>query len=545
MDSLLTQGTVSHVKKTLNQLPSTLDGIYGEALTRIEESTAYNSKLAVQVLSWVSYAQRPLTLLELQHAIAIDINSPELDHDELPDEVQLTSVCGGLVTTDGGVVRLVHYTAQEYFGRLQYTSFSATEAMLSKKCLAYLCFAAFAEGYLCTDQIMQELLRSHPFLEYAATSWGHHSRRSKHFQDTQDLVLRFLKQREKIQLAMQVAAFPIARWAGFSQVCPKNMNALHVAANAGLEEMTQVLLLEYPELLNQQDSWGRTPLYIAAHQGFIEVVRVLLKNGADPSIEEESFPGVFKGGRTALFKAAQYGHSEIVELLLDAGAFVNKVDKGNQTALHWASWRGQAATVDLLLERGADHTIKSAYGRSALFFALWSDKEDVARLIFKKISDSDEVQTYEKALVIEQMYQEVKIVKSLVHKSDGSMALGLSMWEGKFPLDIALELELSSLVEKFVLTRERLSGHWMTSDLVIRRWEKEIWYPDLEIAVQSCNAGAVETHACVASAICRERRDTYWSEEQDEPYLQLEIPGNLPTPVCQIEIRTVSHDQGK
>ena len=46
---------------------------------------------------------------------------PALDQDNLPELENMVSVCAGLVTIDedSNVIRLVHYTTQEYFERTQ------------------------------------------------------------------------------------------------------------------------------------------------------------------------------------------------------------------------------------------------------------------------------------------------------------------------------------------------------------------------------------------------------------------------------------------
>jgi len=64
-------------------------------------------------------------------------------------------------------------------------------------------------------------------------------------------------------------------------------------------------------------------------------------------------------GRTSLHVSAWQGHVEMVALLLTEGAAsVNACDNENRTPLHSAAWQGHAAIVRLLLEHGAtpDHT---------------------------------------------------------------------------------------------------------------------------------------------------------------------------------------------
>lgn len=76
-------------------------------------------KLAENILVWITCTRRPLTILELQHVLAVEPNTRELDQRNLPEIDDMVSTCAGLVTVDeqSRVVRLVHYTAPEYFDR--------------------------------------------------------------------------------------------------------------------------------------------------------------------------------------------------------------------------------------------------------------------------------------------------------------------------------------------------------------------------------------------------------------------------------------------
>ena len=84
-------------------------------MIRIERQFTDQEELAKQVLSWITCAERPLTILELQHALAVEVGESELDEDNLPELEDMVSVCAGLVTIDeeSNVIRLVHYTTQE------------------------------------------------------------------------------------------------------------------------------------------------------------------------------------------------------------------------------------------------------------------------------------------------------------------------------------------------------------------------------------------------------------------------------------------------
>ena len=50
----------------------------------------------------------------------MEIGESELDEENLPEIEDMVSICAGLVTVDeeGNVIRLVHYTTQEYFEQI-------------------------------------------------------------------------------------------------------------------------------------------------------------------------------------------------------------------------------------------------------------------------------------------------------------------------------------------------------------------------------------------------------------------------------------------
>jgi len=101
--------------------------------------------LAKRALSWITYAQTLLTTKELCHALAIQPGDKALNNDNV-------SVCAGLVTVDeeSDIIRLVHYTTQEYFERVRLEWNPGAQEEIAVACLTYLSFDTFRSGS-CTD----------------------------------------------------------------------------------------------------------------------------------------------------------------------------------------------------------------------------------------------------------------------------------------------------------------------------------------------------------------------------------------------------------
>src|SRR5579871_1436611 len=108
MDLLATKGTRRALREALETLPDTLDDMYRETMERITDQNEFDRQLALRVLSWVSYASRPLTLKELQHALASEDSRRMFDEENIVDDDLLLSSCAGLVAFDreNGDVRL-------------------------------------------------------------------------------------------------------------------------------------------------------------------------------------------------------------------------------------------------------------------------------------------------------------------------------------------------------------------------------------------------------------------------------------------------------
>jgi hypothetical protein len=253
-------------------------------MERIKGQVTDSQELAKQVLSWITCAKRPLTTLELRHALAVEISESALDKENLPEIEDIVSMCAGLVTIDqeSNIIRLVHYTTQEYFERNQVTWFPNAQTDIAMTCVTYLSFNAFETGFCPTDEEFEARLQLNLLYDYAARNWGHHARAAS--TEVEQLILGLLESEAKVSAANQaILASKSYSWdSGYSQRVLRQMTGVHVAAYFGLREAIMALLKNGHDL-DTKDNGGRTPLSWATEKGHEAVVKLLLEKGADNS----------------------------------------------------------------------------------------------------------------------------------------------------------------------------------------------------------------------------------------------------------------------
>src|ERR1700722_12363509 len=289
MDSLTNQMSRGQIKRALQGLTRGINGLdatYEEAMARIEGQEREIRELAKQVLSWITCAKRPLTTLELQHALAVEIGQSRFDEDFLPDIEVMVSVCAGLVTIDAetAIIRLAHYTMQDYFERTQMSWFPDAQRDIAATCVTYLSFDIFATGFCPTDEEFEVRLLSYPLYDYAARNWGNHARAAS--REVENLILGLLESEAKVS-AVNQAMLASRSCSGYSQRAPRQTTGVHLAAYFGLTGVTMALLrsMHDPDV---KDTYDRTPLSWAAEKGHEAVVKLLLDHGADVQSKDKS-----------------------------------------------------------------------------------------------------------------------------------------------------------------------------------------------------------------------------------------------------------------
>ncbi|KAL1602368.1 hypothetical protein SLS60_005784 [Paraconiothyrium brasiliense] len=410
-DSLLDKRTVKEVKLTLDRQSkgsAALNDAYDKAIQRIDGQLDGDKQRAKKVLSWITYARRPLTTTELRYALAVERDTAELDPENMPDIEDLLSVCAGLVVVDqeSAIVRLVHYTTQDYFERIRDAWDPDALVYIASTCLTYLSFDLFKTGSCSSIADVHDRLRLNPFLDYTVQFWGQHALPVQH--EVCDLACSFLLHKGSISCVTQV----MERTRHFDDVrFYRHKNFIHLAAQFGLDSLLKKLLekAEGKEMLlaSSKRGYGDTGLFIAAanghdkivgllidrvglnlirgedgdafqeaaSRGHEQVVNVLLDNGADVYVQlaswrQRSLAARNSGCRSpiqypsliyaqaryynrAIWKAAKNGHERVVKILLEKAVGINVQGGHNGNAFYAASEGGHEAIVKLLLQEGA------------------------------------------------------------------------------------------------------------------------------------------------------------------------------------------------
>ena len=196
-------------------------------------------------------------------------------------------------------------------------------------------------------------------------------------------------------------------------------------------DVLRAVLTVYPTTIDCTDDHQNTPLHMAAANGHVDIVSLLLKCGADPSKRNE---------------------------------------KGN-TPLHWAASNGQQAVVEVLLKHDqVDVLQRNSFGRSALTEGFESQNTNVVQSLLEhktateeRLMQTDDVEMTDADQGVIHEFKfgtdtTVRIRELPIAKNDQDSILGQAN-----PSDdtTGLGIWAASLVtaQWLVSLRERLAGH--------------------------------------------------------------------------------------
>ena len=411
IDRIFVARTVKKIKLALDSMPGELDELYRQTLERIQNQAGDDGSLGMRILSWITHAKRPLSVEELRHGLAVEYDDDageldELDIDNLLSQESLVDVCAGLVVIDSTsqIIRLVHYTTQEYFEKERLHLFKDAEFDISRACLAYLSYN-FGTDFT-TRELRMKVLQSHPFLDYATLHWFLHVESCLRadipkpgflkvvasFKSSDMISIRIdllnalsgiysirildtlsVKDRKSRVLPMQIAA-----WLGLEKLvivlldhstgsCPGLDSSLVLASNRGHLNVVKLLLqyeVQVDSMVELDRIWHIAPttaLAEACSGGHLSVAKILVENGADIHGGALQMP--------PLYYAASMGHHTLIDFLLKEGVDPNARNLQGETACHSAAYYGSVDSVKCLLDAHCDLELRDNEGQTVLHWA--------------------------------------------------------------------------------------------------------------------------------------------------------------------------------
>jgi hypothetical protein len=426
------------VRRTLDELPESLDKTYERILKEIKKP---NRDHARRLLQCLVVAIRPLRVEELAEVLAVDFDNA----DEIPklnpkwrwedEEQALLASCSSLIAiVESGsshVVQFSHFSVREFLtsSRLATSSGEVLRYHIALEpahtILAQACMSVLLRSDDHDEQSDNGVRNNSPLCRYAAEHWMAHAQ----FEQVSSFLrtsMETLFDLDKPYFAAWLELYDIDTsppiGSTFYMFTPMSYESgaspLYYAALCGFQDLVENLIVKYPQHVNANGGWYFTPLVAAVSRKHSQTAELLHQSGADPNVQ-------CHGGNAPLHSAAWFGDVEMAQallnleanvnirngisrtplnyfsidngssfsiapkqalvnvtrLLLDRGADINTRDNAGQTPLHTATDVGMIEVIRVLLERGANVGAEDNQGRTPFSLAKRKGYDEIMKLL--------------------------------------------------------------------------------------------------------------------------------------------------------------------
>ena len=414
------------IRRTLDELPETLDGTYEQTLRGIDKQ---KRDYAHRLFQCLVVSKRPLRVEELAELFAIPPDAETISNfdvclrPEHPEEFVLSACSTLVVVLDINLQKFVqfsHFSVREYLisDRIANSEHVSRFHVLPRLAHALLARACLSVLLQLDDRVDRDRIGNFPLALYAAEYWVNHAQ----FEDVSSDIRRgmelfFDKNKPHFAACLRLyntddpfniltaifhsaLPYPVplyyAALFGFLDISehlidayPQDVNAqggirvtaLHAAVDKGHHNVAK-LLLEHGADVESRDSRNQTPLHIASYRGYAEVVSLLIDHGADLNAEDDTL-------KTPLYLVSEQGRQDIARLLLENKADANHPDIYDRTPLHLASGEGHDYIVQLLLDHGADANYLESHGLTPLHCSSQRGHDHIVRLLLDRGADAN------------------------------------------------------------------------------------------------------------------------------------------------------------
>ncbi|KAI0874398.1 ankyrin [Hypoxylon argillaceum] len=281
LHDVLSKRTPKDITRELENVPRGIKAAYQDIFKRILTQDPHIVKIAQITFIWLCFSLRTLEIAEI-----IEVQRHNITEVEVDMLLIITSCMGLLVQSESKI----HFTRSSVPDFIK-------EAIIGDE----------KDG-------VDSLIQSNSLLNYAAIYWGRHIRNvinkcSDELVTLKQSCLKLLKDKPRVAILCQIlfSSRPHPKNRAISNGLVKSF-WLHLAAYFGLDWAIDSLG-DYMDSVTECDEWGRTPLHIAANNGFDDCVRRLLTK-MSPNQQDVD-------GRTAWHYAAMSGNSQSISHLLE------------------------------------------------------------------------------------------------------------------------------------------------------------------------------------------------------------------------------------
>ena len=364
------------LQEALSDLPETLDQTYARMIKILPKE---HMESAIRILQFLTYSQRPLRLEEAVDIIAVEVGgagdygfNPD---DRMPKPQEITRYCSSLVVCVSRKylfnkvvkeLQLAHFSVKDYLtsNRLEGDMAIHFDERKARGSMAEICLIYLLQ---CEKRMLTK--RHCPFSVFAANHWMNHAE-----------VGQFANNRV-VLLGTTLLSSPssIKYWNGVRKWKPLEELDLDTgfcyASYYGLELCIKAMI-DINAQEGELDGYYGNALQVASYKGNADVVRILLKAGANPNMNKH---GGYHG--SALQAASYEGHTDVVRILRDAGADINIQGGAYGNALQAASICGRVEVVRILLKAEANVNAQSGRGSNALQAASDEGNVEVVKML--------------------------------------------------------------------------------------------------------------------------------------------------------------------
>jgi hypothetical protein len=323
------------VRRTLDELPESLDETYERVLKEIKKP---NRDHARRLLQCLVVAIRPLRVEELAEVLAVDFDNadgiPKLNPKwRWEDEEQaLLLSCSSLIAiVESGewrVVQFSHFSVREFLTstRLAMSSGDVSRYHITLKpahlILAQACMSILLRSDDRDEQSGGGIGNNSPLARYAAEHWVAHAQ-FEHVSSYLRTSMESLFDLVKPYYAAWLELYDIdtrspsgSIFHMFTTSGKGGASPLYYASLCGFQDLVRYLIVKCPRQVNASGGHYLTPLVAALAGKHFQTAELLRHSGADPNVQ-------YAFGNTPLHSAACYGDVEMVQVLLNLEAGVH------------------------------------------------------------------------------------------------------------------------------------------------------------------------------------------------------------------------------